>query len=171
MRAMHQNVLHFKKQLGQVLKWLDIAVAHAEAKKFDPNLYLSFRLAPDQAPFAFQIRNVCDTAKLGASRLTGKDAPKHEDNEKTIDELRARIKSVIEYLDGYSAKDFESSASRTVTTPRWEGRTMTGADYFTEHVNPNFHFHMTTAYAILRHNGVPLGKKDYLGPLTQTSPA
>lgn len=170
MPRMHQQVLHFKKQLGQVLTWLDAAVAHAEAKKFDPDLYLGFRLAPDQLPFAFQVRMIADTAKLGASRLTGKDAPKHDDNEKTIVELRARIKSVIEYLGGYTAKDFESSATRTVTTPRWEGKTMTGADYFTEHVNPNFHFHLTTAYAILRHNGVHLGKRDYLGPLSQTAP-
>lgn len=165
---MYQTVHHFKKQLGNILHWLDAAVAHADQKKFDPNNYLSFRLAPDMLPFAFQVRVACDTAKLGAARLAGKDAPKHEDNEKTIDELRARISSVIQYLDGFSAKDFESSATRTITTPRWEGKTMTGANYFLEHVVPNFHFHLTMTYAILRHNGVHLGKKDYLGPLTQT---
>lgn len=168
---MYQTLHHFTKQLGHVLHWLDAAVAHAEQKKFDPNLFVGFRLAPDQLPFAFQIRTVCDTAKLGAARLAGKDAPKHEDNEKTIDELRTRVRSVIEYLDGYSAKDFETSATRTITNPRWEGKTMTGADYFTEYVTPNFHFHLVTTYAILRHNGVSLGKRDYLGQLTLHAPA
>lgn len=165
-----QTFQHFKKQLGHVLNWLDAAAAHADAKKFDPNLYLGFRIAPDQLPFGFQIRTTCDTAKLGAARLTGKDAPKHEDNETTLAELRTRVKSVIEYLDGFTAKDFETTATRTITTPRWEGKTMTGANYFTEHVVPNFHFHLVTTYALLRHNGVQLGKKDYLGPLTMSAP-
>ena len=168
---MYETIHHFTTQLGHVLHWLDAAATHAEATKFDPDLYVNFRLAPDQLPFAFQIRTVCDTAKLGAARLAGKDAPKHEDHEKTLDELRARVRSVIAYLEGYTAKDFETAATRTITNPRWEGKTMTGANYFTQYVNPNFHFHLTTAYAILRHNGVPLGKRDYLGQLTLNAPA
>ena len=102
-------------------------------------------------------------AKLGASRVTGKDAPSHADNEATIAELRARVQSVISYLDGFAEKDFESVATRVVTQPRWEGKTMTGHDYFLEHVVPNFYFHLTTAYALLRHNGVPVGKRDFVG--------
>lgn len=160
----------FKKQLGQLDKWLEMASAHAAAKKFDPNLFLGFRLAPDQFSFVKQVQTACDTVKLGASRLTGKEAPKHDDAESTIDELRARVRSTIAYLDGFGEADFASSAAASVTQPRWEGKTMTGADYFVEHAVPNFYFHLTTAYAILRHNGVGVGKRDFLGALTMSPP-
>lgn len=152
-------------------KWFDLAVAHAEAKKFDPNLFLGFRLAPDQFALVRQVQTTCDTAKLAASRLTGKEAPKHEDKETTIAELRARIHAVLEFVEGCTAKDFEGAAARVVSQPRWEGKTMTGANYFLEHALPNFFFHLTNVYAILRHNGVPIGKRDYLGALTFTAPA
>jgi hypothetical protein len=92
------------------------------------------------------------------------------DTEQTLEELRARVQSVISYLGGFSANDFESAATASITQPRWEGKTMTGADYFLEHAVPNFFFHLTTAYAILRHNGVSIGKRDYLGALTQRAP-
>jgi hypothetical protein len=160
-----------KKQLGQVDKWLEAAGAAAKEKNFEPSLFLGFRLSPDQFAFARQIQICCDTLKLGASRLTGKAAPANPDTEQTLDELRARIQSVIAYLDGFSEKDFEGAAKATITQPRWEGKTMTGADYFLEHVVPNFYFHLTTTYAILRHNGVSVGKRDYLGALTQHAPA
>lgn len=159
------------KQLGQLAKWLDTAEASAKARSFDPNLFLGFRLSPDQFAFARQVQITCDTAKLGASRLTGKEAPSHPDTEATLPELRARVQSVIAYLESFTAKDFEAVATATITQPRWEGKTMTGADYFMEHVVPNFFFHLTTTYAILRHNGVAIGKRDYLGTLTQTAPA
>lgn len=159
------------KELRQAENWLDAAVAHAEAKKFDPNLFLGFRLAPDQFAFARQIQVVCDTAKSAAARLTGKEAPKHEDNETTIDELKNRLRAVAEFVGGFSANDFEGAAARVVSQPRWEGKTMTGANYFIEHAVPNFFFHLTTAYAILRHNGVSVGKRDYLGALTYTPAA
>jgi uncharacterized protein len=164
---MHFQVIgQFKKQLGQLQKWLDTAEAFAKAKSFDPSVFLGLRLAPDQFALARQVQVVCDTAKLAASRLTGKEAPKNEDNEKTLDELRARIRSVVSYLESFTEKDFEQAATRVVTQPRWEGKTMSGADYFLEHAVPNFFFHLTTTYAILRHNGVEVGKRDYLGPLT-----
>jgi hypothetical protein len=159
-----------KKTLGQLSTWLDKAEVFAKEKSFDANLLLSFRLAPDQLPFVKQVQIACDTAKLGASRLTGKEAPSHADNEQTLAELRARVASVISYLDGYSEKDFEAASTRSITQPRWEGKVMTGKDYFLEHVQPNFYFHATHTYAILRHNGVPLGKKDYLGALSQRLP-
>ncbi len=156
-----------KKHLGQLDKWLEAAAAHAESKKFDSKNFLGLRLAVDQFPFSRQVQIACDTTKLGASRLAGKDAPSQPDTEETIDQLRARVKSAVAYLDGFTAKDFESAATRSVTQPRWEGKTMTGADYFMEHVVPNFFFHYTTAYALLRSAGVPVGKRDYLGTLTQ----
>jgi uncharacterized protein len=159
-----------RRMLGQLDTWLDAAASFAATKSFDPNLFLTFRLAPDQYPFVRQIQNACDTAKLAAARLAGREAPKHPDTEATIDDLHARVRSVLAYLDGFSAKDFEGAGERVVTTPRWEGRWMTGHDYFLEHAQPNFFFHLTHAYAILRHNGVPLGKRDYLGPLSRRDP-
>ena len=162
--------LQIKKTLGQLSTWLDKAETFAKEKSFDPSLYLNFRLAPDQLAFVKQVQIACDTAKLGASRLTGKEAPSHADNEQTLAELCARVASVISYLDGYSEKDFEGTSTRSITQPRWEGKVMTGKDYFFEHVQPNFFFHAAHTYAILRHNGVPLGKKDYLGALSQRQP-
>jgi hypothetical protein len=162
----YATFMQMKKTLGQLEKWLEIATTNAQARSFDANVLLSARLAPDQFPLTRQVQTACDTAKLGASRLTGKPAPKHEDNENSIDELRARVSSVISYLDTYTEQDFEGAATRSVTQPRWEGKSMTGHDYFLEHNVPNFFFHVTIVYAILRHNGIPLGKRDYLGQLS-----
>ena len=159
-----------KKQLGQMEKWLDTASAHALAKKFDPNVFLTLRLSPDQFAFARQVQVACDTAKQAAARLTGKDAPVQPDTEASIEELKTRIRSVITYLDGFTAKDFEGAATRSITQPRWEGKVMTGADYFVEHALPNFYFHLSHVYALLRHNGVGVGKRDFLGALTQRMP-
>jgi hypothetical protein len=159
-----------KKQLAQIDKWLDAAAAHAKAKAFDPNVFLGFRLAPDQFAFARQVQITCDTAKLAAARVAGKDAPSNPDTEQTIDELRARVKWVVGYLDGFAAKDFEGAEGRTVTQPRWEGKVMSAPAYFVEHALPNFYFHLAHVYAILRHNGVDIGKRDYLGALSLRAP-
>ncbi|MCY1044936.1 DUF1993 domain-containing protein [Corallococcus sp. bb12-1] len=159
-----------KKQLGQMEKWLETAATFAKTKSFDPNIFLGFRLAPDQLPFSRQVQIACDSAKLAASRLTGKEAPSHPDTEQTLEQLSARIRSVIAYLDGFSARDFEGAAERSITQPRWEGKTMTGANYFLEHAVPNFFFHITHVYALLRHNGVNVGKADYLGALSLRAP-
>jgi hypothetical protein len=169
-RMFFQILSQMKKQLGQVEKWLDAATQHAKDKSFDPNVFVGLRLAPDQFAFARQVQTTCDTAKLAAARLAGKDAPVHADTEQTLDDLRARVRSVIAYLDGFSEKDFEGAATRTISTPRWEGKVMTGADYFVEHSLPNFYFHLSHTYALLRHNGVNLGKRDYLGALTLRTP-
>ncbi|MDB4968525.1 MAG: hypothetical protein JWN44_4214 [Myxococcales bacterium] len=166
----HDAFQQMKKQLGQLDKWLEAAAAHAVSKKIDSKNFLGLRLVVDQLPFSFQVQTACDTAKLAASRLTGKDAPAHPDTEETIDQLRARVRAVVTYLDGFTAKDFETANTRSITQPRWEGKTMTGADYFREHAQPNFFFHLTTAFAILRQHGVPIGKRDFLGPLTQHPP-
>jgi hypothetical protein len=144
-----------KKTLSQLDGWLEAAATYATTKKFDPSVYLGLRLAPDQFAFAKQVQTACDTAKLAAQSL---------------DELRARVKSVVTYLESFSAADFAEAATRRVTQPRWEGQYMLGADYFLEHALPNFYFHTTHAYAILRHNGVPLGKKDFLGALSKHTP-
>lgn len=165
-----QTICQMKKMLDQLDTWLDSAATYAQGKSFDPNLFLGFRLAPDQFPFVRQVQTACDTAKLAASRLTGKEAPSHPDGEQTLDELHARVRSVIAYLDGFAATDFEGAAARSITQPRWEGKTMSGADYFLEHAVPNFFFHITHTFAILRHNGVGIGKRDYLGTLSLRAP-
>src|SRR5262245_48402907 len=166
----YQTLRQMRKMLAHLDKWLDAAAAFAKEKSFDPNVFLGLRLAPDQFPFSRQVQSSCDTLKLAAARLAGKEAPSHPDTEQTLDELHARIRKVLAYLDGFAESDFEGAAARTITTPRWEGKVMTGADYFLEHGMPNFFFHVTHAYAILRHNGVTLGKRDYLGPLSLRMP-
>ncbi len=158
-----------KKQLVQLDKWLEAAAAYAQTKSFDPNLFLGFRLAPDQFPLSRQVQIACDTVKLATARLCGKEAPNHPDTEQTLDELRARISLVLKYLDSVSAQDFEGAATRVITQPRWEGKVMSGEDYFLEHAVPNFYFHLTHTYAILRHNGVNVGKRDFLGTLSLRS--
>jgi hypothetical protein len=166
----YETLGQMKTMLRQLDKWLEAAAAFAKTKSFEPDLFLGFRLAPDQFALARQVQTACDTAKVATSRLTGKEAPTHPDTEKTLDDLRARVSSVLVYLDGVSAKDFEGAATRVVTQPRWEGKVMTGADYFLEHAVPNFFFHITHVYAILRHNGVNVGKRDYLGALSLRAP-
>ena len=160
----------FARTLNQMTAWLTAAEAYAVERKFDAGILMHARLAPDQFALARQVQIACDTAKLGLSRLTGKDAPSHADTETTLAELKVRIASVIGYINDFKAADFEGTDARTVTQPRWEGKVMTGHDYFLEHVVPNFFFHASHTYALLRHNGVPIGKKDYLGALSMRAP-
>lgn len=155
----------FKNMFQNLLNILDKASAFSEPKKIDFNVLLQSRLAPDQFPLLRQIQIACDTAKLGASRLTGKDAPVHADNEASLPDVKARIESVVSFLDTLSEKDYEKADDRHITQPRWEGQYLTGHEYVVHHVIPNFYFHLTTAYSILRHNGVEIGKKDYLGKM------
>ncbi len=159
-------ITEIKKLLGGVDGWLDKAVAHATAKKFDPNTLLTARLAPDMFPLARQIQAVCDQAKYAAARVAGKEVPSHADTEQTIDDLRKRVASVLEFLGTFTAKDFEGTDERSVTTPRWEGKSLTATNYLLEHAMPNFFFHLMATYSILRHNGVDIGKKDFLGALS-----
>ena len=159
------TVPQFTKTLNNLNQMLGKATAYSETKKFEMDVLLNARLAPDQFSFIRQVQIACDTAKLAASRLTGKEAPSHADTEKTLAEVKARIQSTVDYLNTFSAKDFTDSETKHITQPRWEGKYLTGHDYALQHAIPNFYFHVTTAYAILRHNGVDIGKKDYLGEL------
>jgi hypothetical protein len=164
--SLYPVFLEVKKLLGTVPIWLDKAVAHATAKKFDPNVLLQCRLAPDMFPLVRQIQMACDQAKFGAGRATGKEFPSHPDTEQTIDEVRTRIASVLAYLDGFTAQDFEGTDDRSISLQRWEGKSMSATGYFVEQALPNFFFHLTNAYAILRHNGVDVGRRDFLGAIT-----
>ena len=154
------------KMLRHLDGWLTKAAAHAEAKKYDTAVLVQTRLTPDMFPLARQVQSACDTAKFAAARLTGKEAPSHPDTETTFAELSARIGKVVDYLNTFTAADFADVDSRTISLPRWEGKSMTVIDYFVEHAVPNLFFHVTTTYAILRQAGVDIGKRDYLGKLS-----
>ncbi len=159
------TIPQFIKMLRNLNHILSKGETYAESKKVDFNVLLQSRLFPDQFPLAKQIQIACDTAKLGVARVIGKDAPVHDDTKVTLPELRTRIEEVIGFLNSVKAQDFEGADERKITTPRWEGKWMTGKEFVVQHVTPNVYFHVTTAYAILRHNGVEVGKKDYLGEM------
>ncbi|MGH8298908.1 MAG: DUF1993 domain-containing protein [Steroidobacteraceae bacterium] len=137
--------------------------AHATARKFDPAVLLGARLAPDMFPLTRQVQIASDVAKYGVARLTGVEGPKFEDKEQTFEELHARIARTIDFIKSVPAAALEGSEDRTIKVP---GRDRTlefkGLDYLIRFVIPNVFFHFTTAYAILRHNGVELGKSDFL---------
>ncbi|HTU66086.1 MAG TPA: DUF1993 domain-containing protein [Steroidobacteraceae bacterium] len=153
-----------KKHLGQLDRWLGAAEDYAKSKNFDANVFVTQRLAPDMFPLARQVQICCDSAKLAASYLSGKPAESQPDTEATIPELRTRVRSIATYLDGFTAADFAAAATKVVSQPRWKGEWLTGQEYLLQHALPNFFFHLTTTYAILRHGGVGIGKKDFLGP-------
>jgi hypothetical protein len=166
MSIIYAAVLEQKKLLGNLDAWLVKATEYAKAKSFDPNVLLVSRLAPDQFPLLRQIQAACDHAKFMASRLAGKEPPKHPDTEQTLDDARARIRTCIAHLESFKASDFDGAETRVIALAFLEGKVMSGADYMLESAQTNFFFHLTTAYAILRHNGVDLGKRDYIGSLT-----
>jgi hypothetical protein len=154
-----------RKMLKNLDAWLDKAEAHAEAKSFDRSVLLEARLAPDQFAFVRHIQAVCDAAKFLAARLAGVTAPSHADDEKTWEQIRERVTTVAAYLDSFEEQAFATAGERWVELPFLEGQKMRADDYMFEMALPNFYFHLVTAYAILRHNGVDLGKRDYIGSL------
>ena len=150
--------------LGNLSALLEKGLASAEARKIDPAVLVSARLAPDMHPLKNQVQIASDSAKGAASRLAGVDNPSWPDTETTFPELQARIKQTIDYLQTFKPEQFEGSETRTVTLPSPGGdMKFTGQEFLFGFVLPNFFFHVTTAHAILRHNGVPIGKMDYLG--------
>jgi hypothetical protein len=154
----------FKVTLGNLNYCLDKALAHAEAKKFDPSVLMQARLAPDMLPFSAQILIACDSVKNGIARLSGVEAPKFEDTEKTIPELKVRIQKTLDYLDSVPADKLDGTEEKDITFPvgKEATRTMKGEAYLKHQMLANFFFHVTMAYALLRHNGVELGKMDFL---------
>jgi hypothetical protein len=161
----HAQVKQFKKMLQNLDVWLEKATSHAKVKNFDPNVFAAARLAPDQYPLTRQVQSACDAAKFASARLSAKEAPKHPDTEQTMDELRARIRVATSWLDSLTEADFAGAEARVIDLPFLEGKVLSGVEYLVELASPNFYFHVTTAYAILRHNGVDLGKRDFLGSL------
>lgn len=167
--TMHSaSVPVFVRMLTNLGQWLDKAEAHAAAKKFETGVFLASRLAPDMLPFTSQIQIACDGAKLAVARLSGVDAPKFEDNETSFAELRERIRKTLDFVKSVPASKIDGTEDKDVTIPRRAGPiTLKGEVYLKHFVLPNFYFHMTTTYALLRHNGVELGKNDFLGALQQ----
>ncbi|TKC99224.1 DUF1993 domain-containing protein [Polyangium fumosum] len=151
--------------VGQACTWLDKAQALAEQKKFDVNVLLGARLAPDQYPLVRQFQAISDGAKFTAARLAGVTPPVFEDNEKTVEEVRARLDKTIAWLKTLEPAQFEGAEARTIVLPFAPGKGLKGLDFLVKMALPNFYFHATTAYAILRHNGVDVGKLDFIGNL------
>ena len=157
------SVLPLRLMLKNLSTLLAKAEAHCEARKIDPKALLTSRLYPDMLPFTAQVQIATDTAKGAAARLANVDIPSFEDKETTFAELQARLDKTIAFLETLTEAQFEGADTRTVTLKlRDRTREFTGADYLTTYANPNFFFHVTTAYALLRHGGVEIGKRDYL---------
>ena len=154
----------FSHMLDNMTLWLDKAEAHAQARKFDPAVYLAARLAPDMLPFSKQVQIACDAAKFCLARLSGGEPPVFGDDEATLAQLRDRIARTNEYLKSVPAASVEGTEAKEITVPSRNGAmTMNGETYLKNFALPNFYFHTTTVYALLRHNGVELGKADFLG--------
>ena len=162
MHAMSHGV--FRKALTQLLHVMDKGVASATARKFEPSVLVNARLAPDMLPFAKQIQLTSDFAKNSMARLAGIDPPKFEDNETTMEDLVARVKKTIDYIDSVSAASLEGSETRDIKIALRD-RTVEfkGLPFLQTWAIPNFFFHYVTAYNLLRHNGVDIGKRDFLG--------
>lgn len=154
----------FTRMLGNLSKLLDKAAADAEARKFEPSVLLESRLYPDMFPLVRQVQLACDFAKGAAARLAGVPVPAFPDEERTIAELQERIAAVIAFVGGVSKDEVDASVDRDVTIKmRDRSVELKGLDYLNHMAMPNFYFHVTTAYAILRHNGVVVGKRDFVG--------
>lgn len=155
----------FQHTLTALSAILDKAAAHAAARKIDPQALLLARLAPDMFTLTKQVQVACDFAKNTMARLAGQEPPKFPDEEKSFDDLKARIAKVIDFVKGFKPAQIDGTEEKDITFPAGPGATMTlkGQAYLVSFALPNFYFHATAAYAILRHNGIELGKRDFLG--------
>ena len=154
----------FEIGLSALAANLDKAAAFAAAKKIDAAVLINMRLAPDMFPLTRQVQIASDQAKNGSARLAGVEAPKFEDNETTLDQLKARIAKTVAYLKTLDTRQIDGAADREITFPIGPNKgQMRGDDYLNHFVLPNFYFHIAAAYMILRHSGVEVGKRDFLG--------
>jgi hypothetical protein len=157
----------FEIELNALSAILDKAAAFAAEKKVDPSVLAAWRLAPDMFPLSRQVQIACDQVKNGSARLAGVEPPRFEDTEKTIDELKERVAKTLAFVKTIDAKAIDGSGEREITFPLGPSNKghMKGDDYLTHFVLPNFYFHVTATYAILRHCGVNIGKQDFLGAI------
>jgi hypothetical protein len=161
----HEALQLFAKMLANLERWMDAAAAYAKEREFEVDVLAQARLAPDMFTFAQQVQSACDQAKYAAAYLGGKPPPSHPDTERTFAELRERIAKCTAFVATVGEGDLAGAEERRVAPPWLGGRWLRGGDYLVHVAVPNFFFHVTTAYAILRHNGVRLGKMDYVGSL------
>ena len=158
------SAARFANMLGNLSAILDKAQAHCEARKIDPLVLTGLRLYPDMFPLSRQVQIACDTAKGAVARLAGADIPRHDDTERTFDELKARIAKTVDFVQSVKRERIDGAEEKEIVLQMRSGeRRYTGLQFLLGHALPNFYFHVTTAYNILRHNGVDLGKRDYLG--------
>ena len=161
------SITVLERMLRNLSSILDKAAAHASARKIDPAVLLAMRLSPDMFPLIRQVQAATDFGKAIASRLSGREPPKWDDTEKTFDDLKLRIDRTLKLLSAVNRQDLEASEIREVTvSPGGRQLTFNGVDYLFQFSLPNFYFHVTVAYAILRHAGVELGKRDFIGELS-----
>lgn len=160
-----ESIAQFAKMLRNLDRWIEKSTAYAETKKFDVNNLVTARLAPDQYPLVRQVQACCDQAKFAAAYLSGKEAPKHPDTEQTMPELRQRIAACLGFLESVKAEELAGFEDRKVAPAWMHGKWLKGDHYLSQLAIPNFYFHVTTAYAIFRHNGVDVGKMDFVGGL------
>jgi len=159
------------RMLENLDHWLEAGAAYAKEKGFEPDVLASSRLAPNQYELIRQVQSGCDAAKFAAAYLSGQKAPAHPDTEQTLDQLRARVEKCVAYLKTFKPADFKPAEDCRVAPPWMEGKSVRGDHYLARLALPNFYFHVTHAYAILRHNGVSLGKADYIGVKSWEEPA
>lgn len=157
----------FQRMLGNAVRWLDKAAAHAQARSFDPQVYLTMRLAPDMLPFPRQIQIATDNAKGCVARLAGLEVPVWADDEASLDDLKARLTRAVDFVGSVPASAFEGAETRPITLPMRRGDPLQfdGRSYALHFALPNVYFHLTTAYALLRQAGVDVGKADFLGAM------
>lgn len=163
--SMYQaSIPQFQRMLGNLAKILEAAESWAESKKIDPSVLLNMRLAPDMFPLKRQLQIATDSAKGCAARLAGAEVPSYPDSEETFTELKARLQKTIDFLGSFTAAQIDGSEDKQIVLnfPSMELK-FSGRDYLFQFVQPNFYFHLTTAYAILRHNGLDIGKMDFIG--------
>jgi uncharacterized protein len=161
----YQVLSQCTQSLKNVETWLDKVEQHAAAKKFDVSVLLNARLAPDMKNFIYQVQSACDYVKAAAAWLSGQTPPRHEDNERTIEEVRARIRKTVAFAESVREPQYAGASERKVKLSWAHGKVIGGEDYLLQMTIPNTFFHIATAYAILRHNGVDVGKMDFLGPI------
>lgn len=161
----YQLVKQCAQSLQNLEACLDKADQFATAKKFDIGILLNSRLAPDMQDFIYQVQSACDYVKAAAAWLSEQAPPKHEDNEKTVDELRARIRKTVAFVESVTESQYANAAQQKVKLSWAPGKVIGGEDYLLQLTIPNVYFHIAMAYAILRNNGVDVGKRDFLGPV------
>lgn len=163
---MYYRVISQCMQAAKTLEaCLDKAEQHAAAKGFDMGVLMTSRLAPDMQAFVYQVQSACDYVKAAAAWLSGQQPPRHEDNERTVEEVRARIRKTAAFVECVTEDQYAGASERTVSLSWMPGKVIGGEDYLLQVVIPNVFFHVSMAYAILRHNGIDVGKRDFLGPM------